>query len=225
MKVIGVIAARMESSRLPNKVMLELGGTPMIVQIINKMRKCISASILFLCCTNTKPNDVLVGVAKERGIRNFREEPGELIKGIIDLCEQEEADAIVRITGDNPFHCPAVTKRLSDEFVKAGDLDYIRMDGLPIGVTTEIIGIDVYKKLHDLYDDRKKCSDDLTYRIFDNEKSFNMKRLVAPNYLHYPDLCLTVDTMEDYIYARKIYKVVGSSGIRNVIRSIENGRV
>ncbi len=58
-KVIGIIQARMESTRLPNKMLLSLHGRPIIEWVVKRVQQSNLLDDLIVAIPSTKPNDIL----------------------------------------------------------------------------------------------------------------------------------------------------------------------
>ena len=64
MYVVIAVPARLESSRLPNKVLCDIGGKPMIQRVLEQCSLSKSSDNLFLCCDD----ESLLKKAEELGI-------------------------------------------------------------------------------------------------------------------------------------------------------------
>ena len=60
MKVIGIIPARLKSSRLPGKVLLDIEGLPMIVHVFKRARLCSSLADVIVATDSKKVFDVIL---------------------------------------------------------------------------------------------------------------------------------------------------------------------
>ena len=68
-KVIAFIQARMGSSRLPNKVLKEINGRPVIVHVVERLKKASCIDDIVLLTSTNQENDELCLVAKEHKIK------------------------------------------------------------------------------------------------------------------------------------------------------------
>jgi len=71
-KIAVVGYARTGSTRLPNKVIYDLGGKPAFVQIIERATHYIDADYVFVACTRDARDDPIELLAKHHGIECFR---------------------------------------------------------------------------------------------------------------------------------------------------------
>ena len=61
MKILVLIPARLESTRLPKKALLKINNTPMIIKLINRV-KTVKNSEILVCTTNLKSDEKLVKI-------------------------------------------------------------------------------------------------------------------------------------------------------------------
>lgn len=96
-----IVQARMNSERLPGKVMLKIGGKPLIEILINRL-KLSGIPILLATSTNTE-NDLLVDYVENLGIKTFRGSENNVLERYYQAAMSVDADLIIRATGDNPL--------------------------------------------------------------------------------------------------------------------------
>ena len=65
MKVFLVVPARLNSSRLPNKVLADIAGLPMLKRVLIQCKKAKKVNEIILCT----PNNELANIAEELGLR------------------------------------------------------------------------------------------------------------------------------------------------------------
>ena len=56
MKVVAIIQARMGSTRLPGKVLMDLAGEPMLARVVNRVRRAVTLNEVVVAAT-TQPAD------------------------------------------------------------------------------------------------------------------------------------------------------------------------
>lgn len=113
MKVGGIIQARMGSSRLPGKVLLDLCGRPMVIRLWERLSLARLNGICLVTSTNPE-NDVLVQEATRVGLEVVRTTPeSDVARMLLAGADHLKADAVVRVTAD----CPLVDPRLVDALV------------------------------------------------------------------------------------------------------------
>ena len=106
MTTVCVVQARMGSVRLPGKMTMPLAGEPLIVRLLERLRRCTSLDAV-VCATTTLPDDDALASAVGDGV--FRGHPTDLVDRHYQCALHHAADIIVRIPGDNPCPEPSAT--------------------------------------------------------------------------------------------------------------------
>jgi spore coat polysaccharide biosynthesis protein SpsF (cytidylyltransferase family) len=123
-KVIAIVQARMDSRRLPGKVMAPLAGTTMIEVLLQRLGKASSINSIIVATTKDRIDDPLAALLKKRGIAVFRGNSNDVLDRYFKSAMKLKADIVVRITGD----CPLVDSSLVDSLVAnylKGYADYV----------------------------------------------------------------------------------------------------
>ena len=104
MKVIGLIQARMGSTRLPGKVMMPLAKKPLLWHILQRLRKVESISEIILATSYDKRNDILENFSNQNGIicHRFNIE-NDLISRIYSVSQKIDYDVMVKVNADCPL--------------------------------------------------------------------------------------------------------------------------
>ena len=124
MKTLVIIQARMSSSRLPGKVLLPVGGKPMILYQLERVNRCIKADHITVATSSNPEDDVIESVVKANGFSVFRGSLDDVLERFYRCSIFENADTVVRLTGDCPLIDPVLVDELIDEFYR-GDWDYL----------------------------------------------------------------------------------------------------
>ena len=196
-KVIACIAARMESNRLPGKVLRPLNGYPMngwLVQRLKKQSKRIDE--ICICTPDGDGNKPIRDAAKEWGVHATAGTQKDILKNFIDSTESLGGDHLLRITGDNIFTDPHYIDVMIDAHIK-NNAEYSRTENLPLGITAEVMSLDMAKRLHDMVkDDPVKTQYMVLYSF--NPDLFKCC-VVEPRPEHNrPYYSCTIDTPEDW---------------------------
>lgn len=194
MKNVICIIARTKSQRLKEKVLKEINGITMIEYIIRKMKRSRYATDIYMCTSNLPADKPLVEIALKNGIKVYEGDPDAPIERMMKVAEIENADNIVRVTGDNIF-CDEVYLDLMFKYHIENKADYTRTEYLPIGVTSEVIKSDA---LRDCFNTMPiQYSEYLLIYIFDPVK-YKCQVLFPLEKHHNPDWSMTVDTPDDW---------------------------
>ena len=142
MNIVAIVQARMGSSRMPGKVLQKIIDTPMIEILFDRLSHSKKINKIILATTTNHNDDLLVRYIKQINYDVFRGSEIDVLDRYFRAAEKENADVIVRITGD----CPLVDSDLVDQLItgfleKAADYASNREpatypDGLDIEVFT-----------------------------------------------------------------------------------------
>ena len=141
-RTVAIIQARLNSSRLPGKVLYELSGRPVLALQIERVRQTKDIDEVIVATGDYARNAALVEIASSLGISVFAGPEDDVLARYALAARRYRADIVVRLTGDCPFADPKVIGSVITE-LKAGALDYCTNvhpptwpDGLDVSVFT-----------------------------------------------------------------------------------------
>ena len=152
MKIVATIEARMTSSRLPGKVLMEINGKPTLHYLVQRLKAVESIDEIVLATTTNDTDDVLIEFAKLEGIKYFRGSEDDVMGRVLGAAKSVDADVIVEICGD----CPLIDSNLIDQLVetfKINDADYVCNNlerTYPIGMDTQVFFTSALEKSEEL---------------------------------------------------------------------------
>ena len=136
-KAVVAVPSRLQSSRLPNKVLADIGGKPMIQRVLERCREATAVQAVVLCTDSTELQEMAEGwgfpvlmtaascsSGSER-IASVAQELMALAWG--DSPAVAKQTAVINVQGDQPFIDPAVIEAMVAEFR--------RLDPVPAVVT------------------------------------------------------------------------------------------
>lgn len=144
-RTVAIIQARLRSSRLPGKVLYELGGRPMIALMVDRVRRTPGLDRIVLATGAGPANDPLAAIAEGLGLPVYRGPEEDVLARYAGAAAAYEADMIVRLTADCPLCDPEVIGAVIEKR-RANDLDYCTNvkppswpDGLDVSVFTRAL--------------------------------------------------------------------------------------
>ncbi len=210
MKIVAIIQAHMESTRLPGKVLMDIAGQPMLTHVVSRTRRAKRVDETIVATSIQTPDDAIVGVCKENGCGVFRGDDADVLDRYYNAAKQSRADAVVRITSDCPLIDPNLIDDLIHTFVGESGLDYAS-NGLPPrsyprGLDAEIFGM---AALQTAWIEAKEpaCREHVTLYLVKHADKFKLRRVGNP--VDYSKMRWTVDTKEDLQFVRLIYNHFG----------------
>jgi spore coat polysaccharide biosynthesis protein SpsF len=212
-KIVAVIQARLTSTRLPKKIMLNLRGKPLLWHVVERVKRAKMIDRIVLAIPDSSNNDELELFIKKSGWNLFRGSENDVLSRYYHAAIQYGADVIVRITSD----CPLVDPKIIDEtinihFRDGNDYTAVGSEGgFPRGLDVEVFN---FKSLDIAYSKavEKSEREHVTLFIYQNSKLFKIQFIEASGTLRRPDIRLTVDTEEDLLLVREIYSALNNCG-------------
>ncbi|SOC16699.1 cytidylyltransferase domain-containing protein [Thalassospira xiamenensis] len=205
MKIFATIEARMNSSRLPGKVMMPVLNRPMIGYLIDRLKAVPSLDGIVLATTTNEVDNILVDFAKSEDIHVFRGSENDVMSRVIEAADSVDADTIVEITGD----CPIIDPDLVEQTIllyKKNKADYAAnsfFSSYPDGMDTQVISTASLKKSASMTSDPLD-REHVSRHIVNNDQIFKHVYLIAPPSLHWPGLGLTLDEQADFDLIRTL---------------------
>jgi spore coat polysaccharide biosynthesis protein SpsF len=112
---IAIIQARMASSRLPGKVLLDIGGQPMLGRVVERVRRASTVSQVVVATTIDASDDPVANFCRENAYPCTRGSAQDVLDRYYQAAQLFAADIVVRVTAD----CPVIDPGLIDDAVKA----------------------------------------------------------------------------------------------------------
>lgn len=194
-KYLGVIQARLNSSRLPAKVMLDLGGKPLLGRVLESVEQSTRMDQIIVATSVEASDDIIADYCANIGVACFRGELNNVLSRFYHAAQQHQAENIVRITADNPLTSPVLIDWLIDQF-EAQWADYVFCTGQPYGAGAEVFK---FSALEEAY---RQASDegDLEHVTPYIRRNLNSLDLEVDQSYQNAQVRVTVDTLDDYVH-------------------------
>lgn len=122
---VALIQARMGSTRLPGKVLMDVAGKPLLQQLVDRIAPAQKLTEIIIVTTTNPEDDAIAewGQAQQRKV--FRGSDWDVLDRFYQaaLSLNQEVSTIVRICADNPLHAHQVVDFVVSEYEKA-EVDY-----------------------------------------------------------------------------------------------------
>jgi spore coat polysaccharide biosynthesis protein SpsF len=204
MKKVAILQARLNSSRLPRKVLADLAGKPVIEHIIDRLETSERLDEICIAIPEVEAENELLKAIEERKVHIARGPETNVLTRFLIAAYETHADIIVRATADNPL----IDVRVMDEQIRFIEehpaTDYVFTKGLPLGVSTETFTRKTLDKL-DFLARTPLMREHVTYYLVENPSPFNIVNLDPPKDLAHPEFRLTLDTPDDMEVFSQIY--------------------
>lgn len=203
--VVAIVQARLGSTRLPGKVLLDLAGRTMLDRVLERVARARRIDRVVVATTTEARDDRLVEHCRRRGHHVFRGSEDDVLDRYHGAAQAAEAATVVRITSD----CPLISPSVSDQVVAAfaeGGCDYasnvLPPRTFPHGLDTEVFSFEALERAW-REDKDPTLREHVTPYIYRHPETFRLRRVA-----HTEDLSRlrwTVDTPEDFELVRRVY--------------------
>ena len=222
--IIAIIQARMGSSRLPGKVLRDLGGQPVLARVINRVRRAQTVTGVVVATTTDPADDPIAAFCQQQAVPVFRGSQFDVLDRYYQAAREHHADVIVRITADCPMIDPQEIDRVVTAFLEgaydfaANRLPPPRTRTSPVGMDTEVCTFAALENAWQHAREKFEREHVMPY-LYEVPGRFRVR--VVDNEPDLSHLRFTVDTEEDLQVARAIYAAFGnddSFGLEDLLR-------
>ena len=98
-----IIQARMGSTRLPGKVLKNVGEKPLLLYMIERVRKSKKLDKVIVATSILEKDNVIEDFCKENNIDYFRGSESDVLQRYYECAKSYSLDIIVRLTADCPL--------------------------------------------------------------------------------------------------------------------------
>lgn len=196
MKFLVVIQARMGSSRLGGKVLMEVGGKKVIDHVLDRVKQSKLIDEVVVATSISKNNLPLIAHISTRGDRVFVGSENDVLDRYYQISKLFEPQNIVRITADCPMIDPEVIDKTIQSFLNSG-VEYCS-NCMGLNVYPDGMDVEVFTRgaLETAWKEATKPSEHehVTPYIRDSGK-FSMGAFEAPE--DYSNIRVTLDEERD----------------------------
>jgi len=203
-KVVGIIQARMGSTRFPNKVLMEIAGRPMLWHVVNRVRQAKLLGEVIVATSWESSDDVIATFCEQEGILYFRGSEEDVLDRYYQAAKWIGADVIARITADCPLIDSQIIDRVIEHYLN-GDFDYAsntHPPTYPDGIDVEVFSFNALEKD---WEEARWLSEreHVTPYIWKNPDKFKLSNVENDEDLS--SLRWSVDEPQDLEFMRAVY--------------------
>ncbi|MHB1327503.1 MAG: cytidylyltransferase domain-containing protein [Gemmatimonadales bacterium] len=211
MTVVAIVQARMTSSRLPGKVLMDLAGKPMLERVVRRAAAARRVDAVWVACTTGPADDPIARWCEVNAVPVLRGSESDVLGRFVATAAASGAATIVRLTADCPLLDPDVIDRtiaaLDDP---AGSYDYaanVLDRSYPRGLDTEVFTREALERM-DALGSSAAAREHVTIPVrLESPAAFRVRSVRAAD--DASDLRWTVDTADDLAFVRRVYEALG----------------
>lgn len=199
-----MIQARMSSTRLPGKVLMDISGKSMLARVIGRLKRARHIDQIGVVSSQNPADEKIGFECQKLKIPFFRGSEEDVLNRYHEAAKAWGAKNVVRITSDCPLIDPEIVDQVITRFLneKADYASNVLSRTFPRGLDTEVFSFETLQKT-DLQAKTQRYKEHVTLFMVENPKEFNLVSVTTePNYSDYR---WTVDTTEDLNFIRTVY--------------------
>ena len=210
-RIVAILQARVDSTRLPAKVLMPIGEHSMLERVVERIQRMRTIDEIVVATSVSPSDDMLAKICAAEGWHCYRGPQNDVLERFLRAAQAWQASDIVRIAANCPLFSWQQADRLVAQHIASGvdcshNLTYWG-SGLPIGSGVEVMTIDALGMAW-TYGLQPHHRELVTDYIHENPRRFKIEMLRAPEELERPHYRLSVETLDDLNLVRRIHKRV-----------------
>jgi len=210
--VTAIIQARMGSTRLPGKTLMDLAGKAVVMHLVDRAKAARLIDRVIVATSTAAADDVLEQALQAAGVLVYRGSEHDVLNRYAQATrtlipqDEWETGAVVRLTADDPLKDPVVMDATIAAFLaEPGRWDYVcnnQPPWLPEGQDTEVVAIPALLAADDASDDAYEREHATPY-LYRHPERFRCHSVHGT-----PDLSAcrwTLDTAEDMAFFKAVF--------------------
>jgi spore coat polysaccharide biosynthesis protein SpsF len=202
MKIGFFITARLKSTRLKKKVLLDLEGQSVLGHVMERAQQVEGVNDVVVCTSTVAQDRPIVDVCNKQGCYYFTGSPEDVLNRLLCASTFFDCDYLLLITADNPLFSYEYAQRLVNEIRRDPEVDFLHVDGLPLGMDPYIIR----RKAFEVIDAIKNDSETEFWPEYLKDQSIFKHKSISADPEHKRDYRLTLDYPQDLDFFKAIYQ-------------------
>lgn len=205
-RVVASIEARMRSSRLPGKVLADIGGAPALTRLVRRLRRAKRLDAIVLATSTSTADDALAAWAASEGVAMHRGSEDDVLQRVVDAQASQRSEVVVEITGD----CILLDPELVDVHVETfleNDADVVCnviKPSYPLGSAVQVFRFgalaEIARTVHD-----PAVREHVSLYFYDHPERYRIVHLFAPERWRDPTMRIHLDYEDDLRFLREVY--------------------
>jgi spore coat polysaccharide biosynthesis protein SpsF len=228
--MLAILQARMNSSRLPGKVMELVNGTPVILWQIERIVRASLVSDLVIATTDSEKDDILCELLEKNGVAYHRGDESNVLSRFCAIIERYGIPWIVRLTGDCPLFMPSICDQIIEVALNSqNQFDCVSntiVPTFPDGCDVEVVKSESLLRLS-LMETSNLEKEHVTFGMYQRRAQFNCLNFY--NEKDQSKFRWTLDTAIDLEFVRRVYDCFKGREVlfsyADVMNEIEKGTI
>lgn len=206
-RIVASIEARMGSSRLPGKVLMDIEGKPALARLVDRLRACALLDDIVVATSTFPGDDAIAEWAHGYGVAVHRGSEDDVLQRVVDAQKALESTITVEITGD----CPLLDPELIDlgiEMFFANECDVacnVRIPSFPQGADVQVFRTESLAEVAANIDD-PAVREHVSLFFYENPDRYRTVHMLATADRRAPEVRLQLDYDDDLAFIRAVYR-------------------
>lgn len=204
-RVVASIEARMGSSRLPGKVLMDLRGRASLGRLLDRLRQCRRLDDIVLATTTEAEDDALEVFARQEGLACYRGSEDDVLLRVVEAHRMMGSDIIVEVTGDCPLLDPDVIDAGVDLFLesKCDVVSNVHKLSWPMGIDLQVFRrADLEQVEREIKD--PPVREHVSLYFYEHPERYRIISLDAPDACRAPNYRFQLDYPEDKLFVEAV---------------------
>ena len=207
--IIAIIQARMGSTRLPGKVLMEVNDRPLLAYQLDRISKSKKLDKVIVATSTLERDNAIENFCKDYGVDCYRGSENDVMSRYYDCAKKYNSDIVVRMTADCPFIDPEIIDKVVQKF-KDDNVDYCGntvppdTNRFPDGSDIEVFSMEVLEQANLEVKD-ELFREHVTFQFWQDDKYISSQFTQNKDWSAYR---ITVDYPEDFEVVRYILNVL-----------------
>ena len=220
-----IIQARMNSTRLPNKIMKLIKGKPALYYLIDRLRKSKLLTNIIIATTINEWDNPIVNFCKENNLEYFRGDENDVLDRYYQTALKYNCKDIMRLTSDCILMDTNIVDNMIEHYLK-NKLNYLIMKysnnvvgakgGFPDGFNPEIFSFELlkYAKKNAKLKEEKEHVSIYLRKNLKNIKEYEIKLEKEYENIDFKNFHLSLDTQKDFDLINEILNYFNNNNFK-----------
>ena len=204
MKTTFLNTARLKSTRLPKKIMLEVGGKPLIVHMLDRIKHAKTIDKIIICTSTNPQDDPLEEIAAKEKVNCHRGSEEDVLARLLEASKNHNLSHFANITADCPMIDPESIDQIVLEYHNS-EVDLIKFDNSDDDVPFDCFVVQV-DALDKICRQKKANNTEVWLKYFTSDPEITVREIVVENIYRHPVLKTSLDYPEDFSFIKRIFR-------------------